>query len=390
MTLIDQNWGPYGESPARDQGSLRSYLDTVLEHRRFVIASVVLCTLVAAAYAFTAHKTYNAQASVLVTPVPATETNVLGLGLLSQATDPTQDTTTATRLIDTPNVAALVSSELGLRESPQSLLETVSVAPVANTSIVSITASSGSPARSMQIANAFASAVVQERTSQLYAALDSEIANLRARISGLTSSGPSNAAVQLLYQQLAALEALHAGPDPTLRVEGTAPLPTGPASPRAKLVVLGGLLAGLLIGIAGAFLLRAFDPRRAREDALAVTGVPILARVPRIGRRRDSRQAFEEAFRALRTTLRFTSTKNPIGVVAVTSPWEQDGKTTASFQLAMASLEAGQTVLLVEADPFAGSLQSLVGVDGESSDSSVTSPAGPTSTRSSTPRGSRG
>jgi capsular exopolysaccharide synthesis family protein len=297
---------------------------------------------------------------VLVTPIPNGATTVLGLGLLREATDPTQDVTTAARLVDSTDVAALVRGDLHLSESPQALLQQVSVEPVANTSIVSVTASTGSRERSQRLANAFATAAVQEHTAQLYAALDPAIQNLRVRVAGLAASGAPAGATQPLYQQLAAMEALRSAPDPTLRLETPATVPDGPSSPQKKLDIVGGLIAGLLLGIAGALGWDAIDPRKSRERGLVGTGLTVLARVPLLGRGGRGRRSFDESFRSLRTTLRFAAADDPIYTIAVTSASEKEGKTTTSFQLAMASLEAGQSVLLVEADSFRPGLRSLV------------------------------
>jgi tyrosine-protein kinase len=356
----DDGWGAHSEARSSDQGSLRRYLDTIRERRWFVVCAVVLCTLAATAYALTAHKAYDAEADILVTPVPSDQTTVLGLGLLREATDPTRAVTTAARLIDNANVAMLVRRNLRSTESPEALLQQISVNPVADSSIVSITASAGNPSRAQTLANAFATAAVQERTDQLHQALDPAINEMRQQIIATTGGGPPTVAAQPLYQQLATLEALRGAPDPTIRLETPAVLPTSPSSPKTKLDVLGGLLAGLLIGIGGAFALNAFDTRKTRESGLGATGLSVLTRVPLLGRSGRARHAFDESFRSLRTTLRFAAADNPISTIAVTSPSEKEGKTTTSFQLAMATLEAGQSVVLVEADPFRPGLRSLV------------------------------
>jgi succinoglycan biosynthesis transport protein ExoP len=107
-------------------------------------------------------------------------------------------------------------------------------------------------------------------------------------------------------------------------------------------------------------VLRALDTRREREDRLQDMGLTVLARVPDLRRSRGGRHAFEEAFRFLRTALRFASSDHPYSTVAVTSAAEREGKTTTSSQLAFAALEAGQTVILVEVDAYRPALRPLI------------------------------
>ncbi|MEA2385065.1 MAG: tyrosine-protein kinase [Solirubrobacteraceae bacterium] len=347
----------------REEQPLRRYLDVVKARWWFVAAVVVLCTGAAALYAVTATKIYDARADILVTPVPDDQTAVLGLGLLRKASDPTRDVTTATQLIDNAQVAARVQRDLGSSSSPEALLQKISVSPVANSSVVAVTASSPDPHAAQRLANAFGQGAVDERTAQLHQELGPAIRTMRARIRQITGKNdPSTAtaATQPLFQQLAAMEALQSAPDPTIRLETPAALPTAPASPRKRLAIVGGLIAGLLIGIGGVFALNALDPRRGREDGVTALGLSVLTRVPRLGRSGGARHAFDESFRFLRTMLRFAAPDEPISTLAVTSFSEQEGKTTTSFQLAMATLEAGQTVLLVEADPYRPGLHAMV------------------------------
>ena len=202
-----------------EQPSLRRYLDTLKEHWLFIVLSVVLCTGAAAAYAFNATPVYEAHADMLITPVPDDQTTVLGLGLIRRASDPTRDVTTAARLIRNVEVARAVAQDLRARETPDALLKEISVDPVAGSSIVSITASSSSPREAQALANAFGRAAVDERTAQLHRELDLAITNLRSNIKQVTSdSGASATDTAPLFAQLAALEGLRSGPDPTMRL----------------------------------------------------------------------------------------------------------------------------------------------------------------------------
>ena len=360
MTLLEEGWGGYTEPHSGDQGSLRRYLDTILGRKWIVVAAVVLCTLAATVYAMTAPKVYQANADILITPVPDAQTTVLGLGLLRAATDPTSTLTTASRLIDNTQVAAQAQRDLGRRGSSQALLQEVSVQPVANSSIIAVTASAHSPAVAAKLANAFAQAAMQVRTQQLHQELGPAIQTITQEIQTVTRGGPASVGTQPLYEQLAEMEALSSGPDPTMRITTPSTAPTGPVSPNKKFDIAGGLLAGILIGIAGAFALNALDPRKTRETGLGRTGLPVITRVPVLGRSGRTRHAFDESFRALRTTLRFAAEDDPVSTVAVTSASEKEGKTTTSFQLAMATLEAGQSVLLVDGDPFRPGLHPLI------------------------------
>lgn len=364
---------PLTDDGPEEQPPLQRYLDTIRRHAWVVALSVLLCTAAAALYVFTADPVYEANADMLVTPVPDEQAGVLGLGLIRRASDPTRDVTTAARLIGNVEVARRAARSLRSQSSPEALLARVSVEPVAQSSIVAITAQGSTPRQARDLANAFGNAAVQERTEQLYRELDPAIAKLRERIQAIAAAGATGADATALGEDLAALETLRSGPDPTLRLETPAAEPTAPVSPRTRLAIVGGAFAGLLLGIAGAFLLTALDPRDQREDRLRDLGLPVLANVPDTRRTRGSRHAFDEAFRFLRTMIRFAAPdpSRPYTSIAITSPSEQEGKTTTSYQLAFAALEAGQSVLLVEADPYRPGLRRVIDVPGDRLDGAL-------------------
>ena len=352
-----------GDGRQDEQPALRRYLDTIKERWWFVVLAVVICTAAATVYAMTASKVYEASADMLVTPVPDDQTAVLGLGLLRKATDPTRDVTTASLMIDNTSVAQRVQRDLrtrrvgglaaaeGSRRSGGTEQHRFDHG-VGRQSTPSPADRQCVRARGGDRAHRPAASRTRSRDSRRCESESDRSPAIRLR-------RPATAATQPLYQQLAALEALRSAPDPTLRVETPATAPTSPSSPRVKLSLAAGVIAGLLIGIAGAFALRVLDPRSNREDRLDAMGLSVLTRVPNLTRSSRSRHAFDESFRFLRTMLRFAADE-PIPTIAVTSTSEREGKTTTSFQLAMATLEAGQTVMLVEADPYRPGLTALI------------------------------
>src|SRR3954452_6495574 len=359
---MNSTWTLPGDDRPPEAPSLRRYLEILRARWWFVVLAVVVCLGGAVAYVSTVQKVYEAHTDMLITPVPNDNSTPLGLGLIRQASDPTRDVTTASRLIDNDDVAQRVVRTLGYKISPGALLKKIDVQPVAQSSIISITASESTPRRARALANAFGQAAVAVRTERLHRELDPAIARLEASIKALapSTSGNSDPAAQPLYDQLAQLEQLRTGQDPTLRIETRAAAPKAASSPKTKLSVAAALIPGLLLGVAGAFALNVLDPRRLREDRLQALGLPILTRVPRIGRSRQGLHAFDESFRFLRTAVRFADTDEPVRTLAVTSASESEGKTTTAFQLSMAALEAGQSVLLVEADIYRPGLRQLV------------------------------
>lgn len=78
------------------------------------------------------------------------------------------------------------------------------------------------------------------------------------------------------------------------------------------------------------------------------------------------RSPFAEAYRTLRSALRFSNVKKQIEMLAVTSAGAGEGKSTTSLNLAIASAEGGQRVILVDADLRRPSLHRVLGMENTS------------------------
>lgn len=70
----------------------------------------------------------------------------------------------------------------------------------------------------------------------------------------------------------------------------------------------------------------------------------------------------QNAAKTLFANIRFMSPDNPIRSIVITSSVPNEGKSTASFELAKAIATSGKTVLLVEADMRRRTMASLLGV----------------------------
>jgi succinoglycan biosynthesis transport protein ExoP len=342
------------EPPAEEEG-LRRYVETIRERIWLVILAVLVTTAMAGLYVFTAPKTYEARADMLVTPLSADDPTGRSLGLIVESVDPTRSIETASQFVTSLNVAEDVREDLGLSETPRELLEKVSAEPVAQSNIVAVTAEGDTPEEAQELANAFANGTVANRTEQMQAAIDARLPTLESQL-----QGEANVTIEdSLGSQIAALRALSDAPDPTLSVETEADLPTDQASPRPALSIAGGIVAGLVLGIGGAFASQVLDPRLRREAQLRrLYRLPILARVPRESKSR-SRQPLgprslssvgAEAYRTLRSTLDTGHSGEGSRVILVTGPSPSEGKSTTAVNLASSLALAGKRVILIEAD----------------------------------------
>ena len=142
-----------------------------------------------------------------------------------------------------------------------------------------------------------------------------------------------------------------------------APDPSG----LTRTVVLAGLL-GLVLGLGAVAVLESVDDRlRTREDLARAARAPVLTTVPRLrsapGEEVSGDRAHHlvESFRELRAAL--TAQRRLRGVLLVTSAGADEGKSWTAAQLARACAEAGQRVLLVDADLRRPSVAAAVGLE---------------------------
>ena len=90
--------------PSGEQQGLRRYVQTIRERFKLIALTVLVTTLAAGLYVGTAEKTYEARATLLVTPVPRDNATLATLGEITASSDPTRDVTTAAGLITTIDV----------------------------------------------------------------------------------------------------------------------------------------------------------------------------------------------------------------------------------------------------------------------------------------------
>ncbi len=179
---------------------------------------------------------------------------------------------------------------------------------------------------------------------------------------------------QMIYTGLqssyetARLSEMSAAPD--LRLLDPAVPPTKPASDKVTQVLLIGVGAGLLLGIAIAILLDVFDSRiRYPGQVTRDLGLPILGALPMLRKgadgtpNRDDVSALLEATRAIRVSLVYAHGAAGPFVTTVTSPGAGDGKSFCAANVAKAFAASGRKTILIDADNRRGVLHRTFGVE---------------------------
>ena len=170
-----------------------------------------------------------------------------------------------------------------------------------------------------------------------------------------------------------------------IRVISGAEVPDQPAGISKNLVFIAGGLAGLLLGLATAFLLDLFDRSiKTVQEAKSLFGYTLLGLIPTYGKlaptrgrvaepmpkvfpRDLPRSPLSEAYHMLQANLKFLNSDKEIRVVVVTSSVAEEGKSTVAANLAAAAVQVGRRVLLVDADmryPQQHHIWDLVNVSG--------------------------
>jgi capsular exopolysaccharide synthesis family protein len=337
------------------------YVSALREHWLAIVALVAAAVLGTGVYSLTATKRYESEADILVTPLSGSDTTFIGFSLLRSTSDLTRPVLTAARLVKTPQVIATALRAVPGGGTRSGLLGAITVSPVSQSDIVSIVASSSSPQRASAIANAFADALIKERTAVFQSELLRTMRRLRLAVAAIPKAERTSPQAYALQSRLGDLQSLVKTPDPTLQILSPATVPTTPSWPRPVLSVAVAFVAALLLGSGGAIALQLVSPRVTREDELLfVQRLPILARVPRMPRRiaagylaglQPLPAEVREAYRTLRASLTTPGREGGFPQsILVTSALPREGKTMTSVNLALTLAATGLRVILVDGD----------------------------------------
>jgi capsular exopolysaccharide synthesis family protein len=314
--------------------SALDYLRIVRQRWRIAAIVVVVFVVLGIAFTVVAPRQYRADSQVFVTTAkPAASASELALAeTYVQARVQSYPAIATSPLVTQP-----VIDKFGLTDTPSKLASRITATAAVGTVLITISVVDTDAAQAARLADAVAAQFGQ-----------------------------------------AVEDVEHTAASESSRVKVTATraaqVPTSPISPRPLVNLSVAILLGLIFGIALAVLRGSLDNRvRSTEAAQALTDAPVLAVIPRDRAAAEhplvvgpgSMGSRAEAYRQLRTNLRYVAVDRPPRVIAVTSAMASEGKTTTALNLAAALAEAGHRVRLVESDLRRPTLADSLGLVGE-------------------------
>lgn len=373
--------------------TLSDYWRVVRRRKWVVLAGVGACVVGALVMTVRQAPVYEAEARMAVRSLPGG--SVFGSDYLGNV-DPKRTIATEIEVLQSGLVLQRLKQNLGLVADPPGVQGSV----VGATDVVSVKVRSGSALTAQTMADAYVQAYIDVKREQTVsglnaasAQLESQIADLDSQISAIDQQIDATPADQrdqverdfspqrqALVNQLSSFKerldqmqidaALSSG---GAQLVQPASLPAGPVEPTPVRSGSLAVVVGLLLGLGAAFLLDYSDDtvHSSAELEAAAGGLPVLSVVPTdpppdhrpisISRPEDFAV---EAYRTLRTNLQFLGLDRPLRTIQITSSVSGEGKTTTASNLALLMAQAGNRVLLIDADLRRPRLHEVFAVDG--------------------------
>ena len=162
-----------------------------------------------------------------------------------------------------------------------------------------------------------------------------------------------------------------------VRIVDPAEVPRGPISPNIQRDLTVTFAFSLMIAIGLAFGFEYLDNRiRTPQEMKAYLDVPFLGMIPAVGKGKGGSANplitgagiganFSEAFKTVRTNVLFSSAEEGLRSLVITSAGPGEGKSIVAANLAIALSQAGQRVLLIDADMRRPRVHEIFGAEQE-------------------------
>jgi receptor protein-tyrosine kinase len=331
---------------------------TALRRRIGLIALCVLVTAGAAlGFSVLQEEQYTAEASLLFRD-PGFDQRLFG-GSVFQVEDETREAATNVELVSLEVVADRTAEDLAGALDGGDLQDRIEIEEEGQSDVVTIAATDPSPRFATELANAFARNFIEFRRDADQAKIETAIGLVEGEIANLDPVEQSGAEGRSLRDQVSQLKTLEAIQTGNAELVQPATRPDVPSRPNTARNTALGLLLGLILGVGLALLFERLD-RRVRDagELEDLFELPVLGTVPESERLATNPEgvaeplpfAEAEAFRMLRTRLRYFNVDRDVRSVVITSALPGEGKSTVAWNLALTAASSGVKALVVEAD----------------------------------------
>ena len=309
--------------------TLIDYLDVMRRHWRLIAGLTLLGAICGGVFASAGQPMYRSSVTVLVSADKAGSTSDLVQGSAYVESLVTSYATMATSEL----VLGPVIEELDLDTTSRGLAGSVRAESPTATVLIDIHAERPDPVEARDLANTVA--------AELASAVSEVSPTLRGR--------------------------------PAVRVTTiqSATTPGAPFSPNVRRSAALGAGLGLMLGVAGALLLRALGGRvREAGDVVAMSPTPVLGEVVQAPRRTrlpsvvlsEPRSAEAESVRAVAANMHYLGVDGGLKSFLVTSASPAEGKSSVACALALILAERSAGVLVVDADLRSPAVHALTGL----------------------------
>jgi len=320
------------------------------------------------AFSLLTEKKYTATAKLLFRD-PGFDQKLFGSSVLAPSQDPAREAATNVALVGLDTIAARASTVPGDgRLTPSEILDQVDVIAQGQSNVVVVMATDESSAFAAKLANTIAKQYIVFRREADRSKITEALALARRQLRTLSRGERTGQEGRSIKQQLGQLRVLASLQTGNAELVQPAQPPRTASSPKPARNTILGLIAGLVLGVALVILRDRLDRRlRHRGEAEAILERPVLGVIPESrALRTGGGEALHltgqegEAFRMLRTNLRYFDIDQEIHSLLITSSGPGDGKSTVARYLAATAAASNVRVVILEVDLRRPTLATLV------------------------------
>ncbi|MFT3865058.1 MAG: polysaccharide biosynthesis tyrosine autokinase [Solirubrobacterales bacterium] len=344
-----------GDDATGDERDLERALAVARRRWPLVLLCLVVTAAAALAYSLLQQKEYSSTASLLFRQQQFAQ-DLFGSSTTPANASPVREAATNEKLASLKVIASRTSKALGGSPSAATINGQTTVSSAGESEIVTIRVTNSDAVEAAHIANTFARQFIQfrrEADKRTLTHARSLAEDEYERLSPDEQRSARGEALSRAAEKLGVLASLQTGDAELVEIAEPA---SSPSVPRTKRNVLLGAVVGLLIGLVVAFIFERLNRKiRTPEEAREAFGLPILGTIPESKAidevnhygTSDTLPLFEgEAFRTLHASLRYFNVDKDIRTVLITSFGAEMGKSTVSWNLAMAAAGGSKAVVL--------------------------------------------